>query len=107
MNDNRGENRQAEWRARIDAYRASGLSGSRFCQSNDLIYHQFVYWRSKFLGTKSVVRPGGHTGVGGFTQVVIERSTDAELRIELPGGLTIYGIHHQNLDLVQALLQRL
>jgi hypothetical protein len=29
------------------------------------------------------------------------------LTIELPGGLTIHGIQHQNLDLVQALLERL
>jgi len=37
----------------------------------------------------------------------VERSIGAKLTIELPGGLTIHGIQHQNLDLVQALLERL
>jgi hypothetical protein len=107
MTEISGEDRQAEWQAHIDAYRASGLSGSRFCQANDLIYHQFVYWRRKFSGTEPVVRHGAHAGVGGFTQVVVERPGSVELTIELPGGLTIHGIQHQNLDLVQALLERL
>ena len=107
MSDVSGQDRQAEWQARIDAYLASGLSGSRFCQVNDLIYHQFVYWRRKLSGTEPIVRRSTPTTVGGFTQVVVERSTGAELRIELPGGLSIHGIRHQNLDLVQALLERL
>ncbi|MGR8981802.1 MAG: IS66 family insertion sequence element accessory protein TnpA [Gammaproteobacteria bacterium] len=107
MKDNEGEDRQAEWRARIEAYRATGLSGSRFCQVNDLIYHQFVYWRRKFSETEAAAQHRPPAAVGGFTQVVVERSIGAELRIELPGGLSIHGIRHQNLDLVQALLERL
>ncbi len=107
MNDVSRQDRQTEWQSRINAYRTSGLSGSRFCQANDLIYHQFVYWRRKFSGTESVAQHRAPAAVGGFTQVVVERSTAAELRIELPGGLSIHGIRHQNLDLVQALLERL
>lgn len=107
MSEVQSEDRQAEWRARIEAYLASGLSGSRFCQANDLIYHQFVYWRRKFSGTEPVVRHGAPAAVGGFTQVVVERSTDATLTIKLPDGLSIHGIQHQNLDLLQALLERL
>ncbi|MGR8981905.1 MAG: IS66 family insertion sequence element accessory protein TnpA [Gammaproteobacteria bacterium] len=107
MNDVSGQDRQTEWQSRIEAYRASGLSGSRFCQANDLIYHQFVYWRRKLSGTEPIVRRSTPTIVGGFTQVMVEQSIGAELRIELPGGLSIHGIRHQNLDLVQALLERL
>lgn len=107
MNDVPGDDRQAEWQSRIDAYRASGLSGSGFCQANDLIYHQFVYWRRKFSRSEPVTRRSNSAAAGGFTQVVVERSTGAELRIELPGGFSIHGIRHQNLDLVQALLERL
>ena len=107
MNDIPGQDRQAEWQARIDAYLASGLSGSRFCQANSLIYHQFVYWRRKLSGTEPVTQRSNSAAAGGFTQLVVERSTGAELRIELPGGLSIHGIRHQNLDLVQALLERL
>ena len=107
MNDISGQDRQIEWQSRINAYRTSGLSGSRFCQANDLIYHQFVYWRRKFSGTEPVVRNDAHASVGGFTQVVVGRPCSAALTIELPGGLTIHGIQHQNLDLVQALLERL
>jgi len=107
MSDVQSEGRQVEWRTRIDAYLASGLSGSRFCQANDLIYHQFVYWRRKLSGTEPVIQCSNSAAVGGFTQVVVERPASAELTIELPGGLSIHGIRHQNLDLVQALLERL
>jgi hypothetical protein len=107
MSDDIRQDRQAEWQARIDAYRASGLSGSRFCQAHDLIYHQFVYWRKKLAGTERVAPRGNLVAVNGFTQVVLERPTNAELTIQLPSGLSIQGIHHQNLDLVQALLERL
>lgn len=107
MNNVPSQDRQAEWQTRIDAYRASGLSGSRFCQANDLIYHQFVYWRKKFSGAEPLAQHRSPAAVGGFTQVVLERPVGATLRIELPGGLSIHGIQHQNLDLLQALLERL
>jgi hypothetical protein len=107
MSDDIRQDRQAEWQARIDAYRASGLSGSRFCQAHDLIYHQFVYWRKKLAGTERGAPRGNRVAVNGFTQVVLERPTNAELTIQLPSGLSIQGIRHQNLDLVQALLERL
>lgn len=74
MNDGSGKDRQIEWRALIDTYRA----------------------------------PGGElVAVNGFAQVVRERPANAELTIQLPGGLSIQGIRHQNLDLVLALLARL
>ena len=107
MNDVPAQDRQAEWQARIDAYRASGLSGSRFCQAHELIYHQFVYWRKKLAGTDLVVQRGNPLAVNGFTQVVRERPANAELTIQLPSGLSIQGIRHHNLDLLQALLERL
>lgn len=107
MNDSPGQDRQAEWQAHIDAYRASGLSGNGFCQAHDLIYHQFVYWRKKLAGIEPVARREDHAAASGFTQVVIERPVNAELTIQLPSGLSIQGVRHQNLDLVQALLERL
>lgn len=107
MNDTPDQDRQAEWQTRIDAYRTSGLSGSRFCQAHDLIYHQFVYWRKKLAGTERVGPRGNLVAVNGFTRVVLERPANAELTIQLPSGLSIQGVRHQNLDLVQALLERL
>jgi len=107
MNDASAQDRHAAWQAHIDAYRTSGLSGRRFCQAHDLIYHQFVYWRKKLAGTERVPPRGNLVAVNGFTQVVLERPANAELTIQLPTGLSIQGIRHQNLDLLQALLERL
>jgi len=107
MNDTLGQNRQAEWRARIEAYQVSGLSGSQFCQAHDLIYHQFVYWRRKLFKAEQIVRRRDPATVSGFTQVVVEQSPRAALTLQLPCGLSIQGISHQNLDLVHALLEQL
>ena len=36
------------WRKLIALQESTGLSGPRFCQENNLVYHQFTYWVRKF-----------------------------------------------------------
>lgn len=36
------------WQQQIDQWKTSGQSQAKFCQTHDLLYHRFVYWRRKF-----------------------------------------------------------
>ena len=38
---------QREWEARVAEFRASGLSGAKWCQTHGLKTHQFYYWLGK------------------------------------------------------------
>ncbi|MEA4884636.1 MAG: hypothetical protein VB144_13475 [Clostridia bacterium] len=40
--------RLLEWKARIAEFRASGLSGSKWCEKNGFRKKQFFYWLAKF-----------------------------------------------------------
>jgi len=41
------------WQQRITDWQTTGLSGSVYCKQQSLIYHQFVYWRSKLSAIES------------------------------------------------------
>jgi hypothetical protein len=43
--------KQKLWKQRIEAYEASGWSGSRWCKERGIPEHQLSYWKKKF-GTK-------------------------------------------------------
>ena len=101
------EERQSFWTDQLEQLRTSGLSAQRFAQQHSLSYHQLIYWRSK-LSTAS--NPSTQAGAG-FAKVKALRtgrlSSDLGLCLHLPGGLSLTGIDHGNLDLVLSMLRRL
>jgi hypothetical protein len=71
------EQKHRNWREHINRWQDSGLSHSEYCRQHGLTYHQFLYWRKKFVPktekpTLSLVEvslraldppPEGNTGV--------------------------------------------
>ncbi len=45
MND---ANKRIEWKARYDAWEASGLSAAEWCRNEEVNKHQMYYWIRKF-----------------------------------------------------------
>lgn len=93
-------NRHAQWQQHIVDWQQSGLSQAAFCQSQQLSYHQFIYWRQK-LAPKS-----GDSAVSTSPQLLpvrypSERPLSTDLILTLPNGLRIQGIHSNNLTLVR------
>lgn len=43
------EQKEAFWRRTLEAWKASGLSGSEFQRQNDLTKNAFVYWKRKLV----------------------------------------------------------
>ena len=89
------------WNEHLNAWQASGLSGQAFCQQHHLIYHQFLYWRQK------QIRSEHSSSAVGFARVAPVTTTDGELRINLPSGVSITGIHAGNVTLLGTLLRQL
>ena len=93
------------WDEKIIAWQTSGLSCQAFCQQNHLTYHQFLYWRQK-KHRSSTAQIGLAIGFAKVTPIATT-TTCEELRINLPSGLSITGIHANNIDLLGTLLRRL
>jgi hypothetical protein len=95
----------AYWQQQIDQWKSSGQSQAKFCQTNDLSYHRFVYWRRKFERG-----PGGHQEKresGGFATVDYRHDANSGLTLSLPNGLVLRGISAGNVSVVRQLLEHL
>ena len=93
------------WKQQVEAWKLSGLSQSKFCKANELLYHRFVYWRGKFEG---VTRGSpAKQGSGGFAAVNYRPDGDHGLTLSLPNGLVVRGICTENLPVVRQLLDQL
>lgn len=100
------QERRDYWQQHITEWQASGLSGMAFCQQQSLAYHQFSYWRQKFMSNVSADTPPQ----AGFTTVIPaspEKSNTPGLTISLPGGITIAGVNADNMALLGDVLRQL
>jgi hypothetical protein len=95
----------AYWQQQIDQWKSSGQSQAKFCQTNDLSYHRFVYWRRKFErvpGDRQEKRESG-----GFATVDYRHDANSGLTLSLPNGLVLRGISADNVPVVRQLLEQL
>ena len=95
----------AYWQQQIDQWKSSGQSQVKFCQTNDLPYHRFVYWRRKFersTGGRQEKRESG-----GFAAVDYRHDANSGLTLSLPNGLVLRGISADNVPVVRQLLEQL
>ena len=93
------------WQQQIKAWETSGQSQTLFCQTHDLSYHRFGYWRRKFLEQHC---DDDHKQPRGFVPVSYhQQPTSSELSLSLPGGLMLQGIAADNLAVVYQLIKRL
>ncbi len=43
------EQKRRDWNAHITSWQASRLSQTEYCRRHELKFHQFVYWRRKYI----------------------------------------------------------
>lgn len=95
-------NQAHHWQQHIDAWLSTGASKAQYCRDNDLSYHVFIYWHTKFKGYK---KPGK------LIPVSVNRSRHSDhtgsLQLRLPNGIQITGIQTDSVDLVARLLSQL
>lgn len=54
MGKMQNEKLRKEWEQRIAIYKTSGMTQSKWCETNDLSYHQFKYWLKRLNTTTKV-----------------------------------------------------
>ena len=93
------------WQQHITEWQASGLSGMAYCRQRSLTYGRFVYWRKKLAASQA---PEG-AAPSGFARVSPVSSAEASsgLTVLLPGGVSITGLHADNIALLGAVLRQL
>jgi len=90
------------WREHINSWRKSGHSGAAYCLLHQLVYHQFSYWRRKFLDSHAQLTPCEPTG---FIRVLgTGTESPVGLSLALPNGLVIQDIGDTNVGVVRQLL---
>lgn len=98
-------NNQDYWQQHITAWQTSGQSGAAFCREQNLSYHRFCYWRQKLAPPR---RTEAAPSLSGFAKVVpTSIPAMGELHVSLPGGITISGLHADNITLLGAILRQL
>jgi len=99
------EGLSAYWKEQIETWKGSGISQIKFCQTNDLPYHRFVYWRRKFEGGGR--RREAPSNGSGFAAVDYRPGFPGGLTLSLPNGLVVRGICADNVPVVRQLLEQL
>ena len=47
------EQKRAYWKHQIESWRSSGKTQLAFCQEHELKFHQFTYWKKRFVQTEA------------------------------------------------------
>ena len=47
------EQKRAHWKQHIEQWRFSEMTQKAYCQQHDLGYHQFSYWKKRFVQTET------------------------------------------------------
>ena len=93
---------QAHWQHWIARWQQSGQSQAAFCDTHNLVYHQFTYWRRKAEpDTPDSVCPSG------FVTVQRHDRTATGLTLTLPNGMQIQNLTSQHLAWLPQLLAQL
>lgn len=92
------------WQQQVNAWSKTDVSGVKFCQAHNLVYHQFVYWRQKLLKTDVDVLDSSLQPPTGFSHVSYQPGEPSGLTLSLPNGVEIQGIHAGNVSVAHALL---
>ncbi|MCG7881682.1 MAG: IS66 family insertion sequence element accessory protein TnpB [Candidatus Thiodiazotropha endolucinida] len=91
------------WQEQIRAWQTFGQSQRAYCQANDLNYLRFGYWLRKFRQQAEWSEPTR----SGFVPVTrAATATPGGLALVLPNGIELRGVNHDNLSLVEQLLNR-
>jgi len=96
---------QSRWKKIIKDWESSNQSQKVFCEAHHLIYHQFGYWRRKFLKQHHDHNPSPRSG---FATVSYPRSiASSGLSLQLPNGLVLQGIAADNVGVAYQLISKL
>ncbi len=100
--------RQEFWQRHVDQWQRSELSQSSYCQEQELIYHQFGYWKRQLLGTAEPTAAPETDTNNRFIPVSLSSLPDhSTLSVLMSNGLRVDGITGSTLGLAASLVAQL
>jgi len=89
------------WSQHIKQWKASGDKQRHYCQHHQLKPHQFIYWKRIFSE-----RPKKEPSIApsGFIAVTVSKPDNQKLILRLPNGVSIEGIHTNNLKMIREII---
>jgi len=92
------------WSNHIQQWKTSGETQRQYCRQQQLVPHQFTYWKRRLSQPKSTQQ----TDNGGFLTVPPAQYTPAyaqDITLHLPNGVRIEGVNADNLPLVHDIMR--
>jgi hypothetical protein len=83
------EQKRRFWKTHIASWRASRVSQSEYCRRHELKFHQFVYWRRKFVPKPAVPISLVQVPVAAVARATSYYLQPAALRVTLAAELCI------------------
>jgi len=102
--------KQHTWQQIITQWQESDLSAAAFCRNQSVNYEQFYYWKKKLIThTSQSDKKTSLQLSSGFTRVTqVEHHTQThDLSLNLPSGISITGLQHNNIHLLSDILRQL
>ncbi len=102
------KDRKAFWKEHVLVCQDSELSKARYCRDNDLNYHQFIYWTTKFAETSPANNATAKPSCTKLVPVMLRESdTPAGIQVHLPNGVLISGISAHSVGIIGRLIEQL
>jgi len=83
------ERKRRDWNTHINSWQASRLSQTEYCRRHELKFHQFVYWRRKFIPKPKVPIPLVQVPAAAVARAAGYGSRPPALRVTLAPDLCI------------------
>ncbi len=80
--------KKQHWQGRIDAWKESGLSATRWCRENDTAQSTFNYWK------KQLRQNPQQESEAGFTELALDTDTAVESGLEIHVGQVAIRLRH-------------
>ncbi len=83
------ERKRRDWNTHITGWQTSRLSQTEYCRRHELKFHQFVYWRRKFVPTPAIPISLVQVPATAVAQAAGYGSRSSALRVALAPDLSI------------------
>ena len=83
------DQKRRDWNTHITSWQASRLSQAEYCRRHELKFHQFVYWRRKFVPKSKVPISLVQVSAAAVARAVGYGSRPPALRVALAADLCI------------------
>ena len=93
------------WNSHVEHWQASGLTQAAYCQQNELVAHQFSYWKRKLISAELTSAEASSN----FVRVDLNQIQQpaSGLSLQFTDGIRLVGITQANVEISRHLIEAL